>query len=78
MVVNIYICIRFDEFGGTDDFTSEDVAYVLSQYGVLNFETDRSEEISQKAARGGVNALRLAKIRSGEYDNLSDDDLFED
>lgn len=31
----------FDEFGGTDDFTSEDVAFVLSQHGVLNFEIDR-------------------------------------
>ncbi|CAM9911488.1 unnamed protein product, partial [Ectocarpus fasciculatus] len=31
----------FDEFGGTDDFSTDDVAYVLSTYGVLNFEIDR-------------------------------------
>jgi thioredoxin-like negative regulator of GroEL len=31
----------FDEFGGTDDFSTDDVAYVLSRHGVLNFEVDR-------------------------------------
>jgi thioredoxin-like negative regulator of GroEL len=31
----------FDELGGTDDFSTEDMAYVLSQHGVLNFEIDR-------------------------------------
>lgn len=31
----------FDEFGGTDDFSTDDVAYVLSTHGVLNFEMDR-------------------------------------
>jgi hypothetical protein len=31
----------FDEFGGTDDFSTNDMAYVLSQYKVLNFEMDR-------------------------------------
>jgi len=31
----------FDEFGGTDDFSDCDMAYVLSQYGVLNFDEVR-------------------------------------
>jgi hypothetical protein len=30
----------FDELGGTDDFTTEELAYVLSQHGVLNFDAD--------------------------------------
>ena len=63
----------FDEFGGTDDFTTDDVAYVLSRYGVLNFEVDRSEDIERRANRQGVNAI---KIRSGDTHSLSDDDDF--
>ncbi len=31
----------FDELGGTDDFTTDDMAYVLSTHKVLNFEVDR-------------------------------------
>ena len=34
--------IGFDEFGGVDDFATEDMAFVLSKYKVLNFdESDR-------------------------------------
>ena len=35
----------FDEFGGTDDFTTQDMAYVLSTYGMIKPEEvdDRSE-----------------------------------
>lgn len=65
----------FDEFGGTDDFTTPEVSYVLSQHGMLNPETDQSEEIAQLQARAGLNHIRLEKIRSGEYDDLSDDDM---
>lgn len=68
----------FDEFGGTDDFTTQDMAYVLATHKVLNYETDRSEEISQRATRAGLNSVRLATIRSGDYDHQSDDDLFEE
>lgn len=64
----------FDEFGGTDDFTTQDVAYVLASHGVINFETDRSEEIAEKSTKAGLNHIRMQKIRSGEYDDLSDDD----
>jgi thiol-disulfide isomerase/thioredoxin len=68
----------FDEFGGTDDFTTSDMAYVLATHKILNYETDRSEEISQRATRAGLNSVRLATIRSGDYDHQSDDDLFEE
>ena len=33
--------IGFDEFGGVDDFSTDDMAYVFSQHKVLNFEADR-------------------------------------
>ena len=84
----------FDEFGGTDDFSTEDVAYVLSTYGVLNFDVDRlafsvnsicvcivngyphtalrSEEISKRSAKQGVNAIN---IRTGILaQDMADDD----
>lgn len=64
----------FDEFGGTDDFSTQDVAYILSTHGVLNFEVDRSEEISSQASKAGLNHLRMERIKSGEYDDFSDDD----
>lgn len=61
----------FDEFGGTDNFSTEDVAYVLSTHGVLKYEVDRSEEIERNTTRSGLNSI---KIRSGDTHNLSDDD----
>jgi len=33
--------VGFDEFGGTDDFSTTDMEYVLSTYGVINFDGDR-------------------------------------
>ena len=33
--------LGFDEFGGTDDFSTDDVAFVLSHHGVLTFDADR-------------------------------------
>lgn len=66
--------LGFDEFGGTDDFPTEDMAYVLSTHGVLNYDVDRSEEISKKSARTGVNSIHLSSIKSSGYDNFSDDD----
>lgn len=68
----------FDELGGTDDFSTEDMAYVLASHGVLNYENDRSEDISSRATKAGLNSIRLATIRSGGYDNLSDDEDFDD
>ena len=67
----------FDEFGGTDDFSSQDMAYILSTHGMLNFEIDRSEEINQQAQKAGLNHLRMEKIRAGEYDDMENDDDFD-
>lgn len=58
----------FDEFGGTDDFTTDDVAYILSTHGVLNFDMDRSEEIARKAKGAGFNSVNLSTIRRGGYE----------
>jgi len=66
----------FDEFGGTDDFTTADMAFVLANYGMIKPDEvqDRSEEINSTAARSGLNSISL-KIKSGAYDgNLSDAD----
>jgi hypothetical protein len=64
----------FDEFGGTDDFTTADMAYVLAQHNVLNPEDagDRSEEIAKLKMKAGLNAMRLEAIKRGQYDDLSD------
>ena len=67
----------FDEFGGTDDFSSQDMAYILSTHGMLNFEIDRSEEINQQSQKAGLNHLRMEKIRAGEYDDMENDDDFD-
>ncbi len=68
----------FDEFGGTDDFATADMAYVLASHGVLNFESDRSEEIMNRSAKAGLNSVRLNTIKSGDYDDVSDDDFNDD
>ncbi len=70
--------IGFDELGGTDDFSTHDMAYVLSQYGVLNYDGDNSEEISSRSKKAGLNSMRLETVRRGQYDNLSDDENFDD
>ena len=64
----------FDEFGGTDDFSTQDVAYVLSGHGMINFEGDRAEEINESSARAGLNSIRMSRLTAGEYDDLGDDD----
>ena len=38
--MNDYI-YSFDDLGGTDDFTTDELAYVLSIHKVLNYEADR-------------------------------------
>lgn len=67
----------FDEFGGTDDFETVDVAWVLSQHKVLDYtEADRSEEIAKRGANAGYNSINL-RIRAGEYDlDQDDEELF--
>lgn len=68
----------FDELGGTDDFSTEDMAYVLSNHGVLKFEMDRGEEIAGRAKRAGLNSMRVNTVKRGQYDELSDDENFDD
>jgi hypothetical protein len=65
--------IGFDEMGGTDDFTTDELAYVLAHHKVLNFDKDMKEEIAKRSARaGGVNTI---SIKSGAYAaTLSDSD----
>jgi len=65
----------FDELGGTDDFTTDDMAFVLKNHGVLNFEVDRAEEIMAKSKKGGVNAIGVNSIKSSfAHASLSDDE----
>jgi hypothetical protein len=61
----------FDELGGTDDFSTNILACVLGNHGVLT-PTDE-EEIPEEflKAKGGVNSLR---IRKGARDGFHDDD----
>ena len=69
----------FDELGGTDDFSTDDMAYILSQRGVLKYEGDRSDEIAGRAKRAGLNSMSLNLIKRGEYDDMEDaDDLDDD
>jgi hypothetical protein len=64
----------FDEFGGTDDFSNKDMAYILATHGLLNYENDRSEEISSRTKKAGFNTIKVSKIESGNYDNFSDEE----
>lgn len=67
----------FDEFGGHDDFTTSDMAYVLSQYGMIKEEAveDRSEDM--KANTAGFNAIRISQIKAAHQPLDDDDDDFE-
>ena len=65
----------FDEFGGTDDFRTEDVAWALSQHGLLDYTgADRSEEIAGRNDSAGFNSINMSRIRSGERDHELDAD----
>lgn len=68
----------FDELGGTDDFTTTDMAYILSTHGMLNFDGDRAEEIRERARKAGTNSMGLQTVRRGQYDDISDDENFDD
>eukprot|EP01039_Chlorochromonas_danica_P004305 gene4305-4725_t len=65
----------FDELGGTDDFTTDDMAYVLSQHGMLKFDIDRSEEIAARVRRAGFNSMSLNVVKRSQYDDMSDDNM---
>lgn len=65
----------FDEFGGTDDFRTEDMAYVLSNYGMIKPDAlaDRSEEIAENSVRSGFNSIKV-NIRSSAYGQMDHDE----
>jgi hypothetical protein len=65
----------FDEFGGTDDFSTADVGFVLANYGMITMDADRSEEINASSQRAGLNSIRMNRIKAGEYDDIDDDDI---
>jgi len=69
----------FDEVGGTDDFSTADLAYVMSTHGVLKFEeVDRSDEIADRWNSAGLNSIRVSNIKKGGSGYESSDDDFGD
>lgn len=55
----------FDELGGTDEFSNELLAWVISQYEVLNYDGDMPEELSNSKNSKGVNSLNIAMLEGG-------------
>ena len=66
--------VGFDEMGGVDDFSTDDLAHVLAGHKMLFFSGDRSEEIRGNASRAGMNSIRLNNIRGSAYSADYDDD----
>ena len=67
--------VGFDEMGGVDDFTTEDLAYVLSSHNMLFFSGDRSEDIKKNSSRAGANSIRFSSIRGSTYGAEDDEDM---
>ena len=65
----------FDEFGGTDDFSTEVVAYVLAAHGMINPDTieDKSEDI-MRGNEAGVNAIKVSTVSAYTFARLEDSD----
>jgi hypothetical protein len=65
----------FDEFGGTDDFSTEVVAYVLAAHGMINPDTieDKSEDI-MRGNEAGVNAIKVSTVSASTFARLEDSD----
>ena len=65
----------FDEFGGIDDFRTEDMAFVLAGYGMIKPDAvaDRSDEIAENSVRSGFNSIGL-KIKSSAYGQMDHED----
>ena len=55
-----------DEFGGTDEFSSDMFAFVLSSHGVLHYDGGRPDSPSQAARKKGVNSIRMALTGAGK------------
>ena len=65
----------FDEFGGTDDFTTDVAALVLAAHGMLNPEKinmDAADDLAEGNV-GGVNAISMT-ISSSSHARLEDSD----
>lgn len=61
----------FDEMGGTDEFSNELLAWVMSQYEVLNYEGAMPEELSVgKSLPKGVNSLGVTRIEAENASNI--------
>ena len=66
----------FDEFGGTDDFSTDVVAYVLAAHGMVNpdnIDQDADAELAQGNV-GGVNAIKVTTIGASTHARLEDSD----
>ena len=66
----------FDEFGGHDNFSTADVAYVLGAHGMLDINKieDRSEQIAAEQERTGFNSIRISvAARPQPLDDDEDD-----
>ncbi|CBN80189.1 similar to ATP binding protein [Ectocarpus siliculosus] len=53
----------FEELGGTDDFHEDTLAFVLSQYGVLNFDGEPPSDPTKASA--GVNSIAMKMLGKG-------------
>lgn len=53
----------FDELGGTDEFSTQLLAWVLSQHNVLTYDGDMPEEYYKGK---GVNSVQVSLI-NGKY-----------
>lgn len=66
----------FDEMGGSDDFHEDTLAYVLSQWGVLDFEGEPPADPTKAA---GVNSIAMKMMgksaaRAGARDGVEAED----
>jgi hypothetical protein len=62
----------FDELGGSDDFATKTLAYVLGTHGVLNARDDEVPPPRDVQGSSSVNAIRVtkgSKIREGMYND---------
>mmetsp|Transcript_23638 Transcript_23638/g.47834 ORF Transcript_23638/g.47834 Transcript_23638/m.47834 type:complete len:261 (+) Transcript_23638:59-841(+) len=71
----------FDELGGTDEFSANDLAYVLGGHGALTRRDDEERAPRfEEGSAGGVNSLKLKfgnnrrGVRSGGYDDYDEDE----
>ena len=61
----------FDEMGGTDEFSTELLAWIISQYEILNYEGDMPEELLNGSDRAkGINSLGVTRIGSESSKNI--------